>query len=300
MIWKLGGVALGVAVAGILIGFYVANWLLSGPPTYDAQTSHSSANITIQTVAAVGPQLSPNPDWVSYLSGTSTGDVGAQHRLDRAGARARARDRLPVRRRQRPAQPVPRPGRRASSAARCTVDGKTVDGDQPGRRLAHVRDPAARRARAARRASPTTPRTSAATRRAPLDEAHRDDHLHASAPASRARTAGSASCRARPASSTASAGRCRRSATWTASSTWSERDDDAASRQPRQPDRCILIWLVLSVIATPIVVFVLGPRSAAGQRRASRRRARSSTTRSCSASSTPIVVLRSSSSSPTR
>ncbi len=67
MIWKVGGVVLGVAVAGVLIGFYVANWLLSGPPTYDAQTSRTSANITIQTVAAVGSQLSPNPDWVSYL-----------------------------------------------------------------------------------------------------------------------------------------------------------------------------------------------------------------------------------------
>lgn len=67
VIWKVGGVVLGVALAGILIGFYVANWLLSGPPTYDAQTSRTSANITIQTVAAVGSQLSPNPDWVSYL-----------------------------------------------------------------------------------------------------------------------------------------------------------------------------------------------------------------------------------------
>jgi hypothetical protein len=65
--WKIGGVALGIAVAGILIGFYVADWLLSAPPTYDAQTGKTSAKITIQTVAAVGPQLSPNPNWVSYL-----------------------------------------------------------------------------------------------------------------------------------------------------------------------------------------------------------------------------------------
>jgi len=67
VIWKLVGVALGVLVAGVAIGLYVANWLLSGPPTYDARSSHAAANITIQTVAAVGPQLSPNPDWVSYL-----------------------------------------------------------------------------------------------------------------------------------------------------------------------------------------------------------------------------------------
>jgi hypothetical protein len=65
--WKIGGVVLGVAVAGILVGFYVADWLLSAPPTYDAQTSKTSAKLAIQTVAAVGPQLSSNPDWVSYL-----------------------------------------------------------------------------------------------------------------------------------------------------------------------------------------------------------------------------------------
>ena len=65
--WKLAGVGLGVAVAGILIGFYVSSWLLSGPPTYEAQASQAGARITIQTVAAVGPQFSSNPDWVSYL-----------------------------------------------------------------------------------------------------------------------------------------------------------------------------------------------------------------------------------------
>jgi hypothetical protein len=65
--WKIAGVGLGIAVAAIAIGFYVGNWLLSAPPTYDAQTSRTSARITIQTVAAVGPQLSANPDWVSYL-----------------------------------------------------------------------------------------------------------------------------------------------------------------------------------------------------------------------------------------
>jgi hypothetical protein len=67
LLWKLAGVGLGVAVAGVLIGFYISNWLLSSPPTYDAQTSAKSARVTIQTVAAVGPQLSSNPDWVSYL-----------------------------------------------------------------------------------------------------------------------------------------------------------------------------------------------------------------------------------------
>jgi hypothetical protein len=67
LLWKLAGVGLGVVVAGVLIGFYVANFLLSNPPTYDAQTSPKSARVTIQTVAAVGSKLSPNADWVSYL-----------------------------------------------------------------------------------------------------------------------------------------------------------------------------------------------------------------------------------------
>jgi hypothetical protein len=66
VIWKLAGAGLGVAVAGTLIGFYIASWLLSAPPTLRAQTSSSGANITIQTVAAVGSKA-PNHDWVSYL-----------------------------------------------------------------------------------------------------------------------------------------------------------------------------------------------------------------------------------------
>lgn len=66
-VWKIAGVALGVAVAGILIGFYVANFLLSNPPTYQPQATRAGTHITIQTVAAVGPQLAPHPDWVSYL-----------------------------------------------------------------------------------------------------------------------------------------------------------------------------------------------------------------------------------------
>jgi hypothetical protein len=66
VVWKLAGVGLGVAVAGILIGFYISNWLLSSPPNVDAQTSGSGAHLTIQTVAAVGPEA-PNREWVSYL-----------------------------------------------------------------------------------------------------------------------------------------------------------------------------------------------------------------------------------------
>jgi hypothetical protein len=67
VVGKLAGVGLGVAIAGALIGFYIANWLLSGPPTYTPPVDRAGAHITIQTVAAVGSQVSPNPNWVSYL-----------------------------------------------------------------------------------------------------------------------------------------------------------------------------------------------------------------------------------------
>jgi hypothetical protein len=67
VVWKLIGVGLGVAIAGILIGFYISNFLLVNPPTYQPQATSAGTHITIQTVAAVGPQLAPHPTWVSYL-----------------------------------------------------------------------------------------------------------------------------------------------------------------------------------------------------------------------------------------
>ena len=60
--WKVGGIVVVLAAAGILIGFYIANWLLSGPPTYRPSASANAVDIKIQTVAAVGPTLAPNPD----------------------------------------------------------------------------------------------------------------------------------------------------------------------------------------------------------------------------------------------
>jgi hypothetical protein len=69
--WKLLGVAVGVALAGVLIGFYVAGYLVGNtkpfrPPVTPGATP--TVNLTLETVAAVGPQLaSDHPDWVSYL-----------------------------------------------------------------------------------------------------------------------------------------------------------------------------------------------------------------------------------------
>jgi hypothetical protein len=67
--WKVGGVLLGVAVACALIAVYIANYLVGTPVAYrpPASANGKSVNLTIQTVAAVGPQLAPHPSWVSYL-----------------------------------------------------------------------------------------------------------------------------------------------------------------------------------------------------------------------------------------
>jgi hypothetical protein len=68
---KLLGVGLGIAVAGVLIGLYIANYLVGNTPSFRAtpvSAKQREVSLTIQTVAAVGPQLAPNhPDWVSYL-----------------------------------------------------------------------------------------------------------------------------------------------------------------------------------------------------------------------------------------
>jgi hypothetical protein len=67
---KLAGTIVGVLVVGILIGTYIA-FLTNGPTPYRVPVASAatgkSANLTLQTVAAIGPKLSPNENWVSYL-----------------------------------------------------------------------------------------------------------------------------------------------------------------------------------------------------------------------------------------
>ena len=75
---KLLLVAAAVVAAGVLIGFYVSHLTtLAGSPSYSVPVEnvngHPVVNLEIQTVAAVGPKLSPNPDWVSYLIDTPQG-----------------------------------------------------------------------------------------------------------------------------------------------------------------------------------------------------------------------------------
>ncbi len=68
---KLLGVGVAVAALGVLIGFYVASWATSFPTpvaAVNAPRAIGGANLTLETVAAVGKKFSPaHPDWVSYL-----------------------------------------------------------------------------------------------------------------------------------------------------------------------------------------------------------------------------------------
>ena len=75
---KLLLVAVAVVVAGVVIGFYVSHLTtLAGSPAYTVPVhsvnGHPVVDLEFQTVAAVGPKLSQNPDWVSYLIKTKNG-----------------------------------------------------------------------------------------------------------------------------------------------------------------------------------------------------------------------------------
>jgi hypothetical protein len=63
-------VSAAIAVLGTLIGLYVSLWAKNFPRTVAALAAPSTggANLTLETVAAVGKKLSPqHPEWVSYL-----------------------------------------------------------------------------------------------------------------------------------------------------------------------------------------------------------------------------------------
>ena len=68
---KLLGVSVAVAAVGVLLALYVADWATSYPRSIaaaNAPVSVGGSNLTLETVAAIGPKYSPaHPDWVSYL-----------------------------------------------------------------------------------------------------------------------------------------------------------------------------------------------------------------------------------------
>ncbi len=64
-------VATSLLVAGVIIGLYISDYLVGNTPAFKPVVrggATPTVNLTIETVAAVGPSLAPNhPDWVSYL-----------------------------------------------------------------------------------------------------------------------------------------------------------------------------------------------------------------------------------------
>jgi hypothetical protein len=73
VVWKLIGVLAALAAAGVLIGLYVSKLSTdAGSPAYtvpvQTKNGHPVVDLTLETVAAVGPKFSPgHPDYVSYL-----------------------------------------------------------------------------------------------------------------------------------------------------------------------------------------------------------------------------------------
>jgi hypothetical protein len=62
------GIVAVIAVTGVLIGFYVVGFLMSGPTPYRPSASaNRTVDLTIETVPAAGSTLTANPDWVSYF-----------------------------------------------------------------------------------------------------------------------------------------------------------------------------------------------------------------------------------------
>jgi hypothetical protein len=63
---RLAAIAVAVVIVAGLVGFYVTDLLRSPPPVEARATAAHTAQLTLKTEAAVGPQ-GANPSWVSYL-----------------------------------------------------------------------------------------------------------------------------------------------------------------------------------------------------------------------------------------
>jgi hypothetical protein len=71
---KLLAVGAALVAIGALIGLYVADWATSFPKQVSAAPAppnSTGANLTLETVAAVGSKYSSHPSWVSYLVRTN-------------------------------------------------------------------------------------------------------------------------------------------------------------------------------------------------------------------------------------
>ena len=205
---------------------------MSGPPAFKPTTTATrNVNLTIQTVAAVGSPVRPMPTGCRISSAT--------HRVNRYGRPTGPfqpgdpRRRLPVRRRQGPAQPVHREGaghdRGHDAGGR--QDGQRLNGDQASHTFAvpelGMLVPLLGVAEDAR--------TSADTRRA-RGATHIARSRSVSGLPGKGRYGGSASCPALPGGSSGTASRCRRSGTWTGSSMPRDRWSGAMTKAPRLRD----------------------------------------------------------------
>ena len=246
-----------VALVGVLIALYVADWATSFPESVAAVSAPASvggSQLTLETVGTVGAKESPaHPTWVSYLVKSDGKWVRSTDFTVPANSVVHV-TLYEFDSADRAAQPVPVAG---AGHDRRDDDRQRQDGqlDQPRRSGAHVRGAGTRRVRAAAGRPRRSRRTCAKKLRANRRRATTTRSRSASERARRGATAGSASCPAAPATSTATAGRCRRSATWTASSMWSS----ATMSEPNHARRFAAIWLVSTVIAMPLVIILLGP-----------------------------------------
>ena len=218
---KALGVGLAVAIVGVLIGLYVANFATSFPTpvaSINSPVAGGGSNLTLETVAAVGSKFSPaHPAWVSYLAKskgkwvhTTIFQVPAYsvihvtiYQFDSpTGLRNPFLSQV-----------------QGTVGGTATLDGKTfrsIPAEEARTRSQCRNSVCSCRSRACRK----KPRTRAKKHRAFRPSTITARSPSASRPAGRDASAGSASCPAARATCPATAGRCRRSATWTASSMW--------------------------------------------------------------------------------
>ena len=143
---RLVGVGAALIVAGILIGVYISQYLVGNTPSYSPPVkagASPSVDLTIQTVAAVGPELAPNhPDWVSYLVRDSS---GTWKRTTVWHVPAHATVHVTIYNFDG-ASGLRNPffGRPTGLVGPELVDGKPLEAMKPDRSVAHVRGPRAR------------------------------------------------------------------------------------------------------------------------------------------------------------
>ena len=260
---RLPGIVVGAAIVCVLLGLYIGLYLTSQPGSASAAQSPSgraslprhrprgrahrpASDLGLllrgqrpepATGATTPPSCCRPTRWCTSRSTTTTGRPGCATRSSRR----------------------PQGTAGGSFTARRQADA----GDRPRHRVARVRDPSDRALGAARRRP--RQRQEPVRQRAVLAQ-HRP-HARPRSPSARAArgcTAGSASSPAPPDSSPGGAGRCRRSATWTASSRSYE--GRGTMSEVNHWRRFVLWWLGTSVIATLLVVLLLAPILPPGQR----------------------------------